>query len=710
MTDLSLSSSSRGRVAARRSPAAGQALLSGAVAAGLGLGALAVVVLLLWIASPFPDGSPDGTLRIAAGLWLLAHGAELVRTHTVTGGQTTMGLTPLLLTALPCWLLYRAGRHAVEEAEAVAEATSARSGRRPGRWESVPLTGPAERAAPSEADAGADGHRETAPAARPTTRPSPLGSDRADHPGRVARSVIGLVVGGYLLVGVAALVYADSGALPVEPGGALLRMAALALVAVTAGAWLASGRPAWPLPAPARLALDLVPSAVRRNLPPPVVVAALRAGGWAALVLVAGGAVLTTVSLVTNAGAVEGAFPYLARDWSGRFAVLALCLALFPNAMVWGASYGLGTGFTVGAGSLVGPVETTAYPVLPHFPLFAALPETGRGGLVLWGLVGVVPAVAGLALGRAVAVAASPERGRAGRARGWGWARTARATALAGLVCGAATALLAWAAGGPLGTGTLAEFGPDPWWAGLAALVWTVVFGVPSALLVRWWRRFTWRRLTWRRRAWRLRPAWYDRWRSARAYAARWSAYEAAVERAYEVSGVAYADPAQDAWHATGARRARWAALRKSSGGLMADFEPTVPPSDDTTEPALSAEPAPPDSLASRTSPAAPTSYASAASPTSLAAPAPPPPSYAPQPHPVVERHAPSLAATADTAPATGDGDPDEPDQAGTGGADAEPGARARDPRWSPDPHLGPSRPDPESRPGSDARGPVEGP
>ncbi|MBC3981335.1 hypothetical protein H8N01_01780, partial [Streptomyces sp. AC536] len=83
-------------------------------------------------------------------------------------------------------------------------------------------------------------------------------------------------------------------------------------------------------------------------------------------------------------------------------------------------------------------------------------------------------------------------------------------------------------------------------------------------------------------------------------------------------------------------------------------------------------------------------------------------PPYAPQPHPGVERHAPSLAATADTAPATGDGDPDEPDRAGTGGADAEPRACARDPRRSPDP--GPSRPDPERQPGPDARGPVEGP
>ncbi len=295
----------------------------------------------------------------------------------------------------------------------------------------------------------------------------------------------------------------------------------------------------------------------------------------------------------------------------------------------------------MGAGSLVGPVETTAYPVLPHFPLFAALPETGRGDLMSWGLVGVVPAVAGLALGRTVAVPASPERGRAGRGRGCGCARTARAAALAGLVCGAATALLAWASGGPLGTGALAEFGPDPWWAGLAALAWTVVFGVPSALLVRWWR---------------LRLAWYDRWRSARAYAAQWSAYEAAVDRAYEVSGVAGAEAGQEAWHATGARRARWAALRESSGGLMADFEPTIP-SHDTTEAASA-----------------------------------PATSYEPQSHTVAERDAPQPAATAPatapatayTVPVTGDGDLDGPERASGSGAGVEPGDR--DPRRPLDP------------------------
>ncbi|MFE6776066.1 DUF6350 family protein [Streptomyces sp. NPDC057702] len=611
MTDLSPSLSSRRRGAARPSPSAGPALLSGVVAAGLGLGALAVVVLLLWITSPFPDSGPGGALRVAAGLWLLAHGAELVRTHTVTGGQTPMGLTPLLLTALPCWLLYRAGRHAIEEAEAELAGPGAR--RRPGRWENVD---PAERAAraaggdpagPGPASPGgpapyaahhgpADstathpapppattygGDRAGAggvPRARPTPRPPLLRPGRAGRPVRVARATIGLVVGGYLTVGAVALLYADSGALHVEPVGVLLRMAVLALVAVTVGVWVGSGRPAWPLPAAARFALDLVPAGVRRDLPPSVGWAALRAAGRATAALVLGGAVLAAVSLVANAGAVEGAFPYLARDWSGRFAVLALSLALFPNAMVWGAAYGLGPGFTVGAGGVVGPIETTAYPVLPHFPLFAALPDPGRGDPVLWGAVGVVPVVAGLVLGRAVAVAACPRRRRG--APSWSVARTARAAALGGLACGAATALLAWAAGGPLGTGTLAEFGPDPWRCGLAALAWTLVFGVPSALVVRWWRR----------KAWGLRPAWLDRWRPG----ARWTAaHDDVAARARAASPGAEATPEQDAsWHATGARRARWAAVRESSGGLMPDFEPLS-----RLEPVEAAEPARSDGL-----------------------------------------------------------------------------------------------------------------
>lgn len=599
MTEFSQSSSSRDRATARHSPAVGHALMSGAVAAGLGLGALAVLVLLLWVTSPFPDSGPGGALRIVAGLWLLAHGAEVVRTHTVTGGQTPMGLTPLLLTALPCWLLYRAGRHAVEEVEEKV--------RQPGRWESVdPASPPSPASSPGlpRPPHPPDPPRPTSPTS-PTspaspTRPSPDHPQWSGEPGRAgapvvaARSAIGLVACGYLLVGVVALCYANSGALPVQPGTVLVRLPVLVVAAVTAGVWVASGRPAWELPGPARRALARVPVTVRRELPPPVLVAALRAAGWATVVLVAGGGALTTVSLVTNAGAVQDAFPHLTHDWSGRFAVFSLSLALFPNAMVWGAAYGLGAGFTVGAGSFVGPVETTAYPVLPHFPLFAALPEAGRGGPLLWAVVGAVPLVAAVVMGRAVAVAAG-RRDQEGQPV-WGWRRTARTAALAGLGCGFVMALLAWAAGGALGTGVLAEFGPSPWWTGLAALGWTVTFGVPTALVVRWWRNRV-RRLRALLERWRARygtaygtegrplpgaaPASRGWWRGGTGAAAA-PAGGRATGRWWPFSGRRRAATAHDAWHATAARRARWAALKESSGGLMVDFEPRPLPAADS--------------------------------------------------------------------------------------------------------------------------------
>ncbi|MCZ0987401.1 DUF6350 family protein [Streptomyces diastatochromogenes] len=97
-----------------RSPGLGASLLGGAVAAGLGLGSLAVLVLGLWISSPYPDSGPGGALRIAAALWLLAHGVELVRTDTLSGVPLPVGVTPLLLLALPVWLLYRAARDATD--------------------------------------------------------------------------------------------------------------------------------------------------------------------------------------------------------------------------------------------------------------------------------------------------------------------------------------------------------------------------------------------------------------------------------------------------------------------------------------------------------------------------------------------------------------------------------------------------------------------
>ncbi|GGO83396.1 cell division protein PerM [Wenjunlia tyrosinilytica] len=106
--------------AGRRLPAITAALFGGALAAGLGLGVFAVVVLFLWITSPYSDSGPSGALHIAADLWLLAHGGDLLRMDTRSGVPAPVGVTPLLLAVLPLWLLNRSGANAVESPETEA--------------------------------------------------------------------------------------------------------------------------------------------------------------------------------------------------------------------------------------------------------------------------------------------------------------------------------------------------------------------------------------------------------------------------------------------------------------------------------------------------------------------------------------------------------------------------------------------------------------
>jgi hypothetical protein len=371
------------------------AFLGGAVAAGLGLGGLAVAVILLWISSPFPDDGIDGALRVAADLWLLAHGAGLVRADTSSGIPAPVAVTPLLLTALPAWLLYRAG------ADAVAEGRSRRIAER-----------------------------------------------------------VGWLVAGYVAVGAGAVTYASYGPLHCDAPGALLRLPVVAVVAAGAGAWvecgrLPSARPAWPL--------RVVPQA------------AVKGAAAGTAVLLGGGALLTAGALLWHAGAVGGAFGQLSAGLAGRLAVLLLALALVPNAAVWGAAYGLGPGFAVGAGSIVAPAGASGYRALPDFPLLAALPAPGHGTPLTWAAL-AVPLLAGGAVGW-FAAASAASRGR-----------VALHALYAALICGATLALLARYASGPLGTGTLAVLGPSWRLTGAFAFGWTAAIGVPGALALRRWR------------------------------------------------------------------------------------------------------------------------------------------------------------------------------------------------------------------------------
>ncbi|CAL9506341.1 hypothetical protein SUDANB58_03562 [Streptomyces sp. enrichment culture] len=426
-----------------RPPGLSAALLGGAAAAGLGLGASTVLVMVLWVGSPYPDSGPGGALHVAAGLWVLAHGADLVRAGTLSGAPAPVGVTPLLLVVVPAWLIHRAARDAVDGG-----------------------------VGGEDADEG----------------PPPV-------PARIAWT--GVVLG-YLGVGLVAALYAGGGALRPSWGGALVCLPLFVTAVAGAGVWAAHGRPGRPVE---RL-LGVLPGTARHLLvgPDGRPGVAARAAAAGVAVLAGGGALLLAVSLVWHGGAARAAFGQLADGWAGRFAVLTLCLTLVPNAAVWAAAYALGPGFALGAGHLVGPSASAPAPLLPPFPLLAAVPDAGPGTPLHWAS-GVVPLAAGVTVGWFTGRAATGEPpwaagdgngpgGAAGPRGPWPWHRAVAAAGLAALVCGGLTALLAALAGGPLGTAGLARFGPVWWQVGGVTPAWIAVVAVPTALAVRArWRR-----------------------------------------------------------------------------------------------------------------------------------------------------------------------------------------------------------------------------
>ena len=163
--------------------------------------------------------------------------------------------------------------------------------------------------------------------------------------------------------------------------------------------------------------------------------------------LVAGSAVLIT-GLVVHLKRVEGLYEALQPGVAGGIALLLLQLAFAPNALIWSASYALGSGFSLGAGSVVAPAATEIG-ILPGIPLLGALPSPGPGAAVeLWWLA--AGAAAG-AIACWMLLAARPAV-RFDEASLKGGA--------CGVLAGVAFAGLAWAASGDLGTLRLTDLGP----------------------------------------------------------------------------------------------------------------------------------------------------------------------------------------------------------------------------------------------------------
>ncbi len=264
----------------------------------------------------------------------------------------------------------------------------------------------------------------------------------------------------YVVVAVVTCVLAsESGASPVL-GRAVL--GALLVSALSGGCGLAVGTDRvtdW---------VDTAPGWARD-----VVVGALAGVLW----LVAAGAALVAVALLLSFN--EAANVLSALDLSTGDAVsYTVVTALFaPNAALLGASYLLGPGFAFGAGTTVSPTAVSLGAV-PAYPVLAALP--GDGPTPQWLVVLLVVPVLAAALGASAALRrAAPLPLDLATMRGAG----------AGLLGGVLGTLLIAFAGGPLGTGRMADVGAPVAEVLVFATGLMCLGGAVGGVLQAWWGR-----------------------------------------------------------------------------------------------------------------------------------------------------------------------------------------------------------------------------
>ncbi|HVH21644.1 MAG TPA: DUF6350 family protein, partial [Pseudonocardia sp.] len=165
------------------------------------------------------------------------------------------------------------------------------------------------------------------------------------------------------------------------------------------------------------------------------------------VLLVAGASVLVT-GLVVHLDRVTQLQESLDPPIAGSIALVLAQLAVVPNVIVWAASYALGSGFVLGAGSVIAPAATELG-ILPGIPLLGALPSAGPGNPTeLWWLA--AGAMAGAVAAWVMVRSVRPKR----------FDTSSLIGGLAGLLAGAMFVGLAWAASGDLGSLRLAGLGP----------------------------------------------------------------------------------------------------------------------------------------------------------------------------------------------------------------------------------------------------------
>ena len=218
---------------------------------------------------------------------------------------------------------------------------------------------------------------------------------------------------------------------------------------------------------------------------PRVVRHGVRTGVVGALLILACGAVFAGLSIAVGAGQAADMIRAYRTGVAGQAGITLVSLAYGANAAVWAAAYLLGPGFLLGSGTVVRLTEVTVGP-LPTVPLLAGLPgePMGAAGAALF----AVPALGGLAAGwllvRRLTRPRPPGPGEpAPPRREPPWSLVIGSALLAGPVAGLVLAVPAWASGGSLGDGRMADIGPVPWQVALAgAAVVAVTASIGAAL------------------------------------------------------------------------------------------------------------------------------------------------------------------------------------------------------------------------------------
>lgn len=196
-----------------------------------------------------------------------------------------------------------------------------------------------------------------------------------------------------------------------------------------------------------------------------------------ALWLLVAGAVLTGTALLLSFNEAATVLTELDLS-SGDALTYTVVVALFaPNTVLFGAAYLLGPGFAVGTGTTVS-TTTVSLGVVPAYPVLAALPDEGPTPGWLGALV-VVPVLAAGVGATGALRRHAPLAHDLAALRG----------AAAGFGAGVLVTILVALAGGPLGTGRMADIGAPTAEVLVFATGLMSLGGLIGAVGQNWWRR-----------------------------------------------------------------------------------------------------------------------------------------------------------------------------------------------------------------------------